>query len=52
VDNKKIAEEYKMKRINKELERQYELENFDKGIENLKKIMVKYDIKHPLRGDE
>lgn len=34
------------------MEKKFQLNNYDKGIEKLKNIMVKYDIKHPMRGDE
>jgi hypothetical protein len=34
------------------MEKQQQINNYDKGIEKLKSIMVKYDIKHPMRGEE
>lgn len=52
VDNRKNSEEKNLSNIYKEREKQHQINNYDKGIEKLKSIMIKYDIKHPMRGEE
>ena len=52
VDNRKNSLYKNLSNIYKEREKQQQINNYDKGIEKLKSIMVKYDIKHPMRGEE
>lgn len=52
IDEKKHEEQQMLAKFNRELEKEHQINNYDQGIEKLKEIMNKYDIKHPLRGEE